>query len=168
MLSPVEVRRATIEDAEAVARTLAAVAPEGLIATEPPVDLAQQAARMRGVIEAGAPAGMWVLEAGGRVVGCAGAHPTGAAGVVSLGMALLPEARGRGGGRMLMDAVLAHAAEHGAHKIELEVWPENGRAIAFYVAAGFAVEGLRRDHYRRRDGSLRSSLLMARPVGDRP
>ena len=48
-----------------------------------------------------------------------------------------------------------------AHKISLEVWTDNARAIALYAAAGFEVEGLRRDHYRRRDGRLRSTLIMA-------
>jgi RimJ/RimL family protein N-acetyltransferase len=35
------------------------------------------------------------------------------------------------------------------------------RAIALYSRVGFTVEGVRRDHYRRRDGSLRSTMLMA-------
>jgi putative acetyltransferase len=77
-------------------------------------------------------------------------------------MAILPEFRGRGRGRMLLDRALAHARDCGGHKLALEVWPENGRAIALYARAGFEVEGLRRDHYRRLDGRLRSSLMMAR------
>jgi RimJ/RimL family protein N-acetyltransferase len=60
-----------------------------------------------------------------------------------------------------MEAALEHTRGMGCHKIELEVWPGNERAIALYEKSGFEVEGLRRDHYRRRDGSLRSSLLMA-------
>ena len=76
-------------------------------------------------------------------------------------MALLPEARGRGGGRTLLEAMIEHAHAIGAHKLELEVWPDNVPAIALYESAGFEVEGMRRDHYRRRDGSLRSALLMA-------
>lgn len=52
----------------------------------------------------------------------------------------------------------------GAHKVELEVWPDNSRAISLYESAGFEVEGPRRDHYLRRDGSLRSFLLMARRI----
>lgn len=69
--------------------------------------------------------------------------------------------RGRGGGRALLAAVQDHARTSGAHKISLEVWVDNARAIALYGAAGFEVEGLRRDHYRRRDGRLRSTLIMA-------
>jgi RimJ/RimL family protein N-acetyltransferase len=44
----------------------------------------------------------------------------------------------------------------------LEVWIDNARAISVYASAGFDVEGLRRDHYRRRDGHLHSALLTAR------
>jgi putative acetyltransferase len=75
-------------------------------------------------------------------------------------MAILPEFRGRGGGRALLDAAQEHARTVGAHKISLEVWTDNARAIGLYAAAGFEVEGLLRDHYRRRDGSLRSALIM--------
>lgn len=84
--------------------------------------------------------------------------------VFSLAMAIRPDCRGRGGGRALLEAIMAYARSGGAHKVELEVWPDNARAISLYVNAGFAVEGLRRDHYRRRDGSLRSALLMVLPV----
>ena len=68
-----------------------------------------------------------------------------------------------------MDTALRHLATTDAHKVELEVWPDNGRAISLYATYGFEVEGLRRSHYRRRDGSLRSSLIMARllaPAGE--
>jgi ribosomal protein S18 acetylase RimI-like enzyme len=145
-----------------MARVLAAVAEEGLIATEPPVDVAARAERMRETIEGAGPAASWVLEDDGRQVGNAGVRETDAPGVLSLGMAILPEARGRGGGRALLEAIFAHACSCGAHKLELEVWPDNAPAIALYTSAGFQVEGRRHDHYRRRDGSLRSALLMAR------
>jgi ribosomal protein S18 acetylase RimI-like enzyme len=109
----------------------------------------------------------WVLEDDGRIVGHAAA-PESTPGVLSIGMAVLAEARGRGGGRALLDAIKEHARSSGAHKISLEVWTDNARAIALYGAAGFEVEGLRRDHYRRQDGSLRSTLIMAWrvPAGD--
>lgn len=145
-----------------MARVMAVVAEEGLIATEPPVDLAARAERFRTKIEAEGAAAMWVLEDGGSVVGTAGIQESGAPGVLSLGMAILPEARGRGGGRALLEAIVEHARCSGAHKLELEVWPDNAPAIGLYASAGFEIEGYRRDHYRRRDGSLRSALLMAR------
>lgn len=75
-------------------------------------------------------------------------------------------ARARGRGRTaLLEAIIEHARSQDAHKVELEVWTDNARAIALYSAAGFEVEGLRRNHYRRRDGSLRSALLMAIRLG---
>jgi putative acetyltransferase len=61
-----------------------------------------------------------------------------------------------------LESIVEHASSRGAHKVELEVWIDNVRAIALYTSAGFEVEGLRRDHYRRRDGRLKSALIMAR------
>jgi RimJ/RimL family protein N-acetyltransferase len=140
---------------------LAAVAEENFIATQPPVDLEQRAARFREIIERGDPAAIWILEDDdGRQVGHAVVEES-VRGVLTLGMAILADARGRGGGRALLDAVQRHARAVGAHKISLEVWTDNARAISLYAAAGFEVEGLRRDHYRRRDGTLRSALIMA-------
>jgi putative acetyltransferase len=156
------IRRATAADAEAFVAILLTVAEENRwIGTEPGFDVEERTARVRASIEAGEA--RWLLEEDdGEVIGTLGVHPTHARGVVSLGMAIVAPARGRGGGRVLMDTVLRHVATTDAHKLELEVWPDNGRAISLYASYGFEVEGLRRNHYRRRDGSLRSSLIMAR------
>jgi RimJ/RimL family protein N-acetyltransferase len=145
-----------------MALVMAAVAAEGLIGTEVPVDLEDRARRFRELIEGQEPATAWVLiNDGGHVVGNADVHEQ-SPGVLHLGMAILSEARGKGGGRALLEAILKHAQERGSHKVELEVWIDNARAIALYASAGFEVEGLRRNHYRRRDGRLRSALIMAR------
>ena len=157
-----DVRRATPADAETFVRVLATVADENRwIGTEPGFDVEERVARVRAAIEAGEE--RWLLEDDdGEVIGCLGLHLTHARGVLTLGMAIVAPARGRGGGRVLMDTLLRHVATTDAHKLELEVWPDNGRAISLYASYGFEVEGLRRSHYRRRDGSLRSSLIMAR------
>lgn len=147
---------------EAIAGVMAEVAVEGMLGTEPPVDVAERAERYRAGMESGGWM-LWVLEDGGRVVGHAGVHET-VSGVLSLGMAILAEARGRGGGRALLQTAIDYARASPAHKLELEAWVDNARAIALYASAGFEVEGLRRDHYRRRDGTLRSALVMARMV----
>lgn len=120
---------------------LAVVAEEGLIATEPPIDIPARTQSLRELIEAGAPAGSWVLEDDGRVVGAVAVEAHAAPGVLSLGMALLPEGRGRGGGRALLEAVVEHARACGAHKIDFEIWPTNARAIALYASAGFGGRG---------------------------
>jgi [ribosomal protein S18]-alanine N-acetyltransferase len=157
----VKIRRATIADVEAAARVVAEVSHEGFLGAQPPVDLEERAERFRELIEGADPASVWILEdEDGRQVGHAALWET-TPGALSLGMAILPEARGQGGGRALVAAAQEHAQRAGAHKISLEVWTDNVRAIALYASAGFEVEGLRRDHYRRRDGSLRSTLIMA-------
>lgn len=165
MLRGMDIRPARDEDAEATAEITAVVAEEGTVGAQPPVDLAARAAGFRRLLADPGRGGAWVLHDDGRIVGTATALER-VTGVLSLGMMLLPDVRGRGGGRGLLDAVLEHARAVGAHKVDLEVWPDNGRAIALYVSAGFGVEGLRERHYRRRDGSLRSSLIMARRTDD--
>jgi RimJ/RimL family protein N-acetyltransferase len=154
------VRPATVEDCEAIGRGMKVVVEEGSwLATESATGATELAVRHRLAIEHGEP--VFALEDEGEVVGALGLRPARAAGVLSLGMWILPSHRGRGGGRMLVDAGLA-ARPADVHKIELEVWPDNEAAIGLYRAMGFEREGLRRDHYRRQDGSLRSALIMAR------
>ena len=154
------VRPATFGDCEAMGRGMKAVVEEGRwLATEPGIDTAELEARYSLALENGNL--LFVLEEGEGIVGMLGLPPTGIEGVLSLGMWVLASHRGRGGGRMLLEAALA-ARPADVHKIELEVWPENEAAIGLYERMGFDREGLRRDHYRRRDGSLRSALIMAR------
>jgi GNAT superfamily N-acetyltransferase len=87
-------------------------------------------------------------------------------GVHAIGMWILPGRRGKGGGRMLLEAAIDARPPH-VHKIELEVWPHNEAAIGLYERRlGFEREGLRRDHYRRADGELHSSVIMARLFPD--
>ncbi len=155
------VRRAEIEDADAMARIIAVVAEEGLLGSQPPVDVAARAQKFQEAVRSDGHDAVWVLEDDGQVVGNAGVSE-GPPGVLYLGMALLPHARGQGGGRALLQAITQYAEGCGAHKIDLEVWVENARAITLYISAAFEIEGTRRNHYRRRDGQLRSALLMSR------
>src|SRR5215218_6326107 len=93
------VRRATPQDADGFAAVMASVAEEDRwIATEPPVDLQRLRERVRKI-----------LDDGGPIVGTLGLHGTRVDGVVMLGMAILAEHRGHGGGRALMQAALEHA-----------------------------------------------------------
>jgi RimJ/RimL family protein N-acetyltransferase len=155
----VQVRDATFEDCDALGAGMKVVVDEGRwLASEGATEL-ELANRFRQAILEGDP--IFVLEEEGGVVGALGMHSTQTSGVMSLGMWVVPSQRRRGGGRMLMEAALAGRPDD-VHKLELEVFPENEGAIALYRTMGFEEEGLRRDHYRRRDGSLRSALIMAR------
>ncbi len=159
MLSIVRVRPATLDDCAAIGRGMKIVVDEGTwLATESTTAAASEE-RFRIEIEYGKP--LFVLEDEGKIVGMIALHSAAASGVLSVGMWILSSHRGRGGGRMLMDAALT-ARPADAHKIELEVWPDNEAAIGLYRAMGFEREGMRRNHYRRQDGSLRSALIMSR------
>jgi putative acetyltransferase len=155
------VRPAQGSDVEDMVAVIVEVAPEGSLGVEPPIDEPDALARFIELVGSDGPEAAWVLEDEGEVVGYAAVRPR-PGGVLSLAMALRRPARGRGGGRMLLEVSEAHARELGVHKLELEVWTDNARAITLYARGGYEVEGLRRDHYRRRDGTLRSTLIMAR------
>jgi putative acetyltransferase len=81
-------------------------------------------------------------------------------GVADLGMAILDGWRGRGVGSALMAAAVDFARAHGAHKVALQVWPHNTRAVALYEKFGFAVEGRLRRHWPRKNGELWDALVM--------
>jgi ribosomal protein S18 acetylase RimI-like enzyme len=78
----------------------------------------------------------------------------------TLGMGLLPELRGCGVGRRLLEATLAQARRAGFKGIELDVYADNPRAIALYEKAGFVREGIVRDASLI-DGVFRNAIPMA-------
>jgi RimJ/RimL family protein N-acetyltransferase len=159
------VRPVTDADFEELARGLKIVVDEKRwVAIQPPVSEAELAERLQERLAEGHL--MFALEdaeaeAGPALIGHIDLHRTRIEGVWALGMWILPGARGKGGGRMLLEAAI-DGRPADVHKIELEVWPHNEAAIALYDRLGFEREGLRRDHYRRRDGKLHSSVIMAR------
>ena len=84
---------------------------------------------------------------GGRLVGwCDIQRASGQARqhVGLLGLGLLPEVRGRGFGRELMQAALAQAWSDGLTRVELTVREDNHRARILYERLGFAHEGIKR------------------------
>ncbi len=160
-LARVELRRAQLEDAASLGEQMKVVRDEGpWLATKSDRTADELAAMFRSAIEDGHI--VYALTDNGRIVGGIGAHHTDTEGVLNLGMYVLAEYRGQGWGRKMVKAVLEAAKAEGARKVELEVFTDNGAAIALYVGSGFEVEGLKRDHESRPDGSLRSLLLMAR------
>ena len=63
----------------------------------------------------------------------------------TLGIGLLPEFRGRGIGRQLMQRTIDAAFAFGLTRIELTVRENNLNAIALYKSLGFETEGLHRN-----------------------
>ena len=158
-MGEVTVRREVVEDIEGVIDVLWTVDAEGRwVATEVPFDREHRAARIRDALEGDTFAG-FVADDDGRIVGSIGIglEPYG---VAEFGMMLLETHRGQGLGRRLLDAAVDWAREVGAHKVGLQVWPDNERAIGLYRSAGFEEEGVLRKHYRRNNGELWDAVVM--------
>lgn len=79
------------------------------------------------------------------------------------GVAVRPDATGRGVGRALVEAAVAEAARRGARKVSLRVLACNAVARRLYARCGFVQEGLLRGEFRL-DGELVDDVLMARFV----
>ena len=154
------IRPETEDDVDGVLDVLEAVAAEGRwIGTEVPFDREARAQRTREKLSHPDVFAGFVADAGGRVVGSIGLDlfPYG---VVDLGMALLDGYRGQGAGTRLLERGIEWARQAGAHKMTLQVWPHNERAIALYEKLGFAHEGRLRRHYRRQSGECWDALVM--------
>lgn len=131
----VEIRRATREDIPAIASILLAsfeefrplYTPGGFSATTP----TSEAIDTR--FEDG-PA--WVAVYDGRVVGTVAAVP-GESGLYVRSMAVLPEARGRRTGELLLEEVEAFAHAQGCQRMFLSTTPFLGAAIRLYERFGF-------------------------------
>ncbi|WP_329276622.1 GNAT family N-acetyltransferase [Streptomyces sp. NBC_01451] len=72
-----------------------------------------------------------------------------------------PKGRGRGLGTEATRLILAYGFEQlGLHRIELQAWAHNHRALRVYEKVGFVVEGVRREVHLR-DGEWADEVLMA-------
>ncbi len=104
----------------------------------------------------------FVAVSDGKVVGWCDITPKGREGyrhVGQLGMGVLPQCRGQGVGKALMEKTLAAAKADGIEKVELEVHASNQAAIALYERRGFIKEGCL-CKARKIDGSYDDEILM--------
>ena len=153
------VRPATDADLDAAVDLYAAVAVEGRwIAGEAPVNKLERRAVFESSIRRD-DAQFFVADDGGSIVGELGIQLT-SYGVADFGMMVAADARGRGVGSSLLAAAIEWARSAGAHKVALQVWPDNEAAIGLYRRFGFEQEGRLRRHYRRRNGELWDAVIM--------
>jgi ribosomal protein S18 acetylase RimI-like enzyme len=148
-----EIRGAREEDRLPMALLYAAVAEErDGIGAEPPVDVEARAARWD--IE-----GALVAVAGDEIVGSIHVDVS-PHGFGELGMCVARGWRDRGVGSALVAEAIEWARERGLHKLSLDVFAHNARAIALYHKFGFVDEGRRVKHYRRQSGELWDAIEM--------
>jgi len=106
-----------------------------------------------------------VAVGGDRVVGWAAVSPTSTRacyeGVVEHSVYVARDCRGRGIGRILLEALVRSTEEAGIWTIQTSVFPENTASLALHERVGFRVVG-RRERIARRDGVWRDTLLLER------
>ncbi len=153
-------------DAAAMARMMADPGVYANLMQLPHPSEPQWAARLAAPAAEGSAELRLVAELGGEVVGSLGLHPV--EGRVRrrhaavLGISVATAAQGRGVGAALMQAALDYADRWAQIlRIELQVFPDNRRAIALYERFGFVHEGRHRA-FALRDGVYVDSLSMAR------
>lgn len=71
-----------------------------------------------------------------------------------LNVAVLPSCRGKGIGKMLLEAALELFREKGATVVYLEVRPTNATAIALYTRCGFMTIGRRKAYYENGEDAI--------------
>jgi GNAT superfamily N-acetyltransferase len=130
------IRRAGPERASEVARVLREsfleyqdqYTPEGFAATTP--DAQQVRSRM-------AEGPTWVALLSDAIVGTASVVEKGGAGLYVRGMAVLPSARGRGIGELLLREIESFALRNGCTRLALSTTPFLNGAIHLYERCGF-------------------------------
>ena len=161
MSSDIEIRPARSEDAEAVHRmrllpssidNTMAIPSERILRSQQRID------------NAGPDDHVFVAVLDGQVVGMADLHVGTGKGrhAADLGIMVHDRFQGRGIGRELMEMLLQLADNFlGLTRVELQVYPDNVRAIRLYERCGFEHEGRRRKAVWRH-GEHQDVLLMAR------
>ncbi|MEU5564743.1 GNAT family N-acetyltransferase [Micromonospora musae] len=112
------------------------------------------------------PGHRWVaVDPTGRVLGWVGCSPVSErcvyAGVVEHSVYVHPDARGRGVGRALLEALIASTERAGIWTIQSGVFPENTASLALHEACGFRTVGTRR-RIGRQHGVWRDVTLIER------
>jgi len=161
MSSEVEIRPVRPEDAEAIhqLRLLPSIIDNTMA-----IPSERLADSRRRVESSGPDDHVFVAVLDGQVVGMAGLHVgtrkqrhTG-----NVGMMVHDQFQGRGIGRELLEMLL-HVADNflGLTRVELEVYPDNIRAVRLYESCGFEHEGRKRKAVWRH-GEHQDILVMGR------
>ena len=160
------IRRTSVKDAAAMARTMSDPAVFGALLQMPYPNEEAWAARLADSGAAGKPDLSLVAERDGEVIGSAGLFSAAPAlrrrHAMGLGISVMPAAQGQGVGTALMTALCDYADNWLALlRIELTVYTDNEVAQRLYRKFGFELEGTFRA-YALRDGVYVDAHSMAR------
>jgi len=105
-----------------------------------------------------------------RVVGWAAAHPyrpdrEAYAGIAEFSVYVARAARGRGAGRLAVEALAQEAEARGIWKLVSRIFPENVASLALCRSSGFREVGVYRRHGRL-DGEWRDCVIVERLLGE--
>jgi phosphinothricin acetyltransferase len=110
-------------------------------------------------------AGRLVARQGDRLLGWAALSPVSErcvyGGVAEVSVYVAAEARGRGIGRRLLEALVAASEEAGIWTLQAGIFPENEASLAVHRACGFRMVG-RRERLGRLAGEWRDVILLER------
>lgn len=137
--SGITIRRGTAADAAAAGGVVADVLLEHGFGFDPALDADILAPRAHYLSRGGAF--FVAVEPGGEIVGTAALMRTGAATAELRKLFLRPHARGRGVGRLLLDAVLDAARARGLRRVTLTTRERYGAAMRLYERCGFRYVG---------------------------
>lgn len=87
-------------------------------------------------------------------------------GIAEYSVYVAQEARGRGVGRLAMDALISAAEQSGFWKLVSRIFPENVASIKLALAVGFREVGIYRKHGKL-DGEWRDVVIVERLLGNR-
>lgn len=123
-------------------------------------------AELQAAEQAPAEQGRYVIEHEGERVGAVAFSVSNRRSAIAhlYGLMLDPAVRGRGLAREATRAFARHLFDElGYHRIELECYGFNERAMRHFEACGFVREGVKRQAYRRGDGWVDGVLFGALP-----
>jgi L-amino acid N-acyltransferase YncA len=163
----VRVRRASVDDAPAVADVLNSVIAEGKYTL---LDRAFSVQEERDFLAAmaGRNAALYVAEIDGQIVGIQSLDlfsdlADSVRHVATVGTWLRREFRGCGIGRLLAEESFRFARSHGYTKIMIQVLADNHPALRFYRSLGFQEIGVARQHVRLA-GQLHDEVFLEMPL----
>jgi len=110
-----------------------------------------------------------VVERAGRLIAFAGAGPYRSrpcyAGVAEHSVYVDPTARGRGGGRAALEALIDAYTARGFWKLVSRIFPENKASLVLHERLGFRTVGIYRRHAKL-DGEWRDCVVVERLLGE--